>query len=125
MAVTVTWADEARTIIHINIANPWTWHELLNAAHETRGMIATIGHEVAVIYDYTDTATIPPGDPILQVPKLAAARHPQETLTVAVDVDTALGQAAVNVYSNVYHHVQLVATLDEARALIAAKRASE
>ncbi|MBN1965644.1 MAG: hypothetical protein JW910_13420 [Anaerolineae bacterium] len=122
MAVDVRWADDARTIILIRVQNPWTWLDLLNAAHDAHGMIDAAGHPVAVIYDYSDTATVP-GDPILQLPKLAQARHPQETITVAVDVDTSLGQAAVSVYSNVYHRVHFASTLADAYALIAQLRA--
>lgn len=117
MAVTASWADEARTIIRLFAGDPWSWEELIYAAHQAHGMIETIGHEVAVIYDFTATSIVPAGDAFGYLSKVAAARHDHEKLTVLVDVDTELGKAITRVYSAVYYEVQLADTLAAAYAL--------
>jgi len=62
MAISVTWADEGKTVCILNRGANWTWEEFDTANTQSNLMIKEINHSVDLIVAGEDR--LPPGSPI-------------------------------------------------------------
>jgi hypothetical protein len=128
MAITVSWDDEARTIIRMDFAGKWTWTELQDANAQMAILTDEVAHPISVITDVSKTQYLPDG-------ALSEARsisggmmaRGKNTLIVAVGAST-LVKSLFPIFFNVYGKrtgfpmTHFVNTLEDARALIDEKR---
>ena len=124
MSVTVSWADEARTIIRLDFSEPYTGQDYLNAllAQEPYFDAATV-EIVHLIYCHNGLPM--PEGLFKNIPnirkKSPATNHPRSGKIIYVDMSPGW-EAALNVYLNVYPEqrdkFRFTKTIEEAFALI-------
>ena len=61
MAIEVSWGDEAQTHIYAQFTNTWDWVEYHAAIEEWRHLATTVPHNIAILADFTQSATLPRG----------------------------------------------------------------
>jgi hypothetical protein len=59
MPVNAYWHNDSRTIVCVQISDPWTVSELSAAIQESRQLQESVRHQVDAIWDGTDTKTVP------------------------------------------------------------------
>jgi len=123
MGVTVSWDNEARTIIRYDVVNPWSFEELWGAVHQDNSMFDNINHHFYLIFNGTDVQTVP-DNPVSKLKVLAEVIHPDLELIVIVGSNLWL-QTLGNLFYRMYGHklgslqgVWNARTVEEARELI-------
>ena len=59
MPAATAWHDEARTIIHMQISDPWTLPDLTAATQESYRLMAQVTNSVDLIMDFSRTTGLP------------------------------------------------------------------
>jgi hypothetical protein len=59
MHVNVTWQDNAKTLVRIQLLKGWTWNEVKQALRQVDEMIASVPHTVNVLIDLREGGGIP------------------------------------------------------------------
>ena len=114
MGITVTWDNEDRTILRLDINRQWNWDEYDDAIDMAYFMITEIGHKVDLITDLSrDTAV--PGD--------EAVRHFQRAFrlrpaNVGQTITSGGNSFSRKVFSS-FQRTLAAASLIEARAILA------
>jgi hypothetical protein len=124
--ITTEWDDDEKTILRVTYHFGWSWDDLEGNLTIEEELLDSVDHKVDVIADFRGTQ-LPPGA-ISRLPKIAQSppyTHPNSGAMVMVG-SPAFMKEVVGVYKRVYGQaakLTMVSDLDEARALIAQKRA--
>jgi hypothetical protein len=124
--ITTEWDDDEKTILRVTYHLGWSWDDLEGNLTIEEELLDSVDHKVDVIADFRGTQ-LPPGA-ISRLPKIAQSppyTHPNSGAMVMVG-SPAFMKEVVGVYKRVYGQaakLTMVSDLDEARALIAQKRA--
>jgi hypothetical protein len=112
MAIAVSWANSARTLIRVFYAETWNWDEWSAADERCRQLIAASGHPVDIIHDARKTAI--PANTLSVLPSLlrktAVPPAPNTGLQIIVGRDdfldilaSVLSRAASQPEQSVFH----------------------
>lgn len=124
MAVFVTWADDARTLIHLRYSGAWTWAEYLESKQHLLHMAAQVEHPIDIISYAEPDSLHPPTGMIANFSK-GMAMLPPNTHIMVVVTDHAFMNAAASLMPRVRPvdpRLRAVGTLEEAFALVEAHR---
>lgn len=131
MSISVTWDNEQHTIIRYDLATGWTWQDLMQAFMDDDALFDSVDHVVHLVFRPVGE-TILPSNPVPYLGTLASMiKRSSVGLVVLVTTDR-WAQKVGEIFYNVYGKtapgiagVMMAATLDEARAIIAAYESSE
>ena len=126
MTVTVTWLDDAQTIIHYDVAPDWSWETVYPALDKALAMERSVDCRVDVIVELPTPLRIPSK---LMTHLTSIARKQPENLhkTVLVSnnvVARSLLNVAGRLSSTIAAHYTYAETVDDALRHIHANRAS-
>ncbi|NDJ61905.1 MAG: hypothetical protein GYB67_12315 [Chloroflexi bacterium] len=123
MPVDMEWLDDDKTMLCFTFYDPWTLHEFFEVQQVALEAVSALDHKVHGIFDFHNS-TAPPNHVISGF--IGAGRRfywgPNEGLTIAIGTNRFLQAIANIVAKYVPSSVHVVPTLDDARALIAAKQ---
>ena len=120
------WDNAEHTIMRVTYQPGWTWNDMEQNLSVEESFLDSVKHRVDVIADFRDTQ-LPPGA-ISYLPKIAQSpvyAHRNSGLVIMVG-SPGFMREVVGIYKRVYgqaSRLTMVHDLDEARALIAAKKA--
>ncbi len=120
------WDNAEHTVMRVTYQPGWTWNDMEQNVDVEQSFLDSVNHRVDVIADFRDTQ-LPPGA-ISYLPKIAQSppySHRNSGAVIMVGSPGFMRQV-VGIYKRVYGQaarLAMVADLDEARAVIAAKRA--
>ncbi|MEO8609148.1 MAG: hypothetical protein ABI690_14760 [Chloroflexota bacterium] len=120
MAVRVAWDNEAKTIIHYQFGENWTWEEYYPAKALAYEMISTVSHKVGVILETQHNGAIP-HNLLPNFRNGLRTKHPSTVIVVIVVTRPFLRTMintvrALSPLSNA--HFEMVSTLGQARQMI-------
>ncbi len=126
MHIDVAWDNPEKTVVRWLFSNTWTLAEFQSAAEESRRLVQSVPHAVDLICDLDGTSYLPDGFLPLFVATLESS-SPNRDLIVAVGANRQV-EAGIKAFNQVYGPymrltVLLATTIDEARAVIAQRRA--
>jgi hypothetical protein len=124
MPIQVQWDNEDKTILRYQYEGAWTWDDLYTALAQGYEWIDTVDHTVDIIIDLRQSSIIP-SSALTHARNLDKHRHPRIGLTIAVGANRfiqLLADTFKRLVPSVASQYTLLATLDEARALIARNR---
>lgn len=124
MPVSVSWYDDAKTIVWYDFQGKWTWDELYPEFERALEMERSVGHRVDVILDFRDTHSV--GANALAHLKRIADRQPDNIgLSVFVTQNQfmkKLYDIGTSFYKPIGHYFRVVPTVDDALAVIYKER---
>lgn len=127
MPITVRWDDAAQTIILYTFESPWTWAEYNAAVQEAWQLDESVDHSTDTITDMTRSSLLPMGV-LLQNIRKSVVEIPESTQTIVLVGAGRFPRALLDTIRRVYQRQMAkfvtASTLDEARAIIAARRQS-
>src|SRR5262249_53534151 len=118
MPITVDWDSDAKTAILQTLTSPVTVQDIAEAQDKVAALLDSADHPVPMITDVRGMATMPPGI-LTSAPELGHHRmvnHPYLGLTVVV-IENAFLETVMAIFSRLYHKLNVVKTMEEARAL--------
>lgn len=131
MAITVSWDNEAQTIIRQQYEGQWTWDVFYtDAAEVTWAMMKTVSHPVYIISDFTLSTGIPVGGALTHA-RNVLSKYPDNWNGIIIVSPSQFVQSLVAVFRRLFSSTHLspeaignkthaVKTLSEAYALIEA-----
>ena len=129
MNITVEWDNSEQTIIRCSFPQAWTWDSFYSAYGRAKARICQVKHPVHIIFNLVERSTIPTG-------ALAFLRHlGSETIPLNMGYTVIVShhwgvQTVWDAFRKVYQESgenlgwQFAASLEEARAMLAAKNAA-
>lgn len=127
MLITPRWENSTKQVVITEFGDTYTWNDFYKTVHEVHHMVATVDHQVDLIFCYA--AGLPPGNPLVHFRKVFEGQ-PTNTRQVVI-VNGAINPAAkafMKALSSVLQKVfpskrQVIFTdsLDEAHRMLAAK----
>jgi hypothetical protein len=124
MAITITWYDDAKTIIQHDFPVEWTWDEFYEAIRQSVEMEKTVTHDVYVLSVNPPNVKIPAGNAIQHFQKSFGMHRPHVRFVV-VPINNMLvalfGRSLIRL-GLVTKKVRVVHTIEEALGLIAADK---
>ncbi len=123
MPITVSWADDARTIILEEYGPSWTWEEFLGVSAQEHHMMDQVEHRVDIIADARSTSL--PDRALEMFPEIvrqaATSGHPNAGLYVVVGASRLI-RTFITLYSRIYpehgSNIKLVESMEEAYRVI-------
>ena len=62
MPVSISWDDEAKTIIRWDYVGKWTWAEVERASEEALALMNSAAYPICLIHDFSHSAGLPACD---------------------------------------------------------------
>lgn len=126
MPIAVVWDSDEQTIVVQKFTDPWDWTDFERALNITNQTLApSVNHAVAVVNDISETRRLPTGA-LTQFRSTMHRRAPNVQWIVIAGAN-AYAEAMVAMFRQLYTSESAdwfsVATLDDARALVARMRA--
>lgn len=59
MGITVSWDDQAQTVLRLTYSSPWTWEDYYTAMNSVDRLMEESGRVSAIIDDFTASETLP------------------------------------------------------------------
>jgi hypothetical protein len=122
MSVNMTWDNDEQTIIRYIIGDPWTWDELYEAIQQAHLLIDAADHSVHSIIDMSG-AHILPRNPLMHGKKMSRGDRLSNAGKIVFVGANVFLRSLMDVFRRVHptrlENIAFVATLDEARALLA------
>lgn len=125
MGISIGWDDPAKTIIRYDFDPFWTWEDLRNAVQQDDALFDSVDHTVHLIFDMRQIEVVP-ANPLTQLRQVGSQIHPRLGLIVFVGTN-AWAKMVLEIFYKVYGSraeglagLESAATLEEARAIIAA-----
>ena len=87
MPINLTWENDAKTIVRMEMAGRWTWDEAYVGSKEGYAMLESVGHVVDVIIDFRSSLGIPSAA-IVHARNMIGHRHPRTGMTVMIGAGT-------------------------------------
>ena len=126
MPVTVDWYDETRTILHYRFETPWTWSEYHAAIQAAWELAESVDHPTDTITDMRHSRVMP--DNLFRNIRQTMVEIPESTQTVVLVGTNMLMEALLGILRRLYPRQMgkffTTETVEEARALIAERRAA-
>lgn len=126
MDIQVNWDNEEHTIIRYDYGPAWTWQNFAAAIEQAQAMVGADGRTVDIIANFTEGAPPPVG--ALTRFSSAMRGNPSGVGMVVITGGGMFVTLLVSTFSQVYRglarHVQVAATLEEARELLRVRRAA-
>ena len=125
--ITTEWDNDEHTIMRVTYHPNWTWDDMEANTKVEEEFMNTVNHKTDTIADFRGTR-LPPGA-IGRLPKIAKSpsyMHENSGEVIMVGSPAFMSEV-VAVYKRVYGQaarLTMVSNLDEARAMIAEKRAA-
>jgi hypothetical protein len=120
MGITVSWDNEAKTIIRYCFEGRWDWNDFYTARAEAHTMLDEVSYKVGIIVDVQLSNFLPNGA-ISHIRGLPYKTHPNTGRTILVGANTLI-QALYNLFQKLYStnngNFMLIRTLEEARAML-------
>ena len=116
MPINIYWDNDDKTIIRVDIIQPWELDEFYRLHEVTTGMLNTVDHKVAFIADVRELGGLPRGISLRQTSKVLSAAHPNDLGMILIGMNRGI-QMFMNVILRVFPvvtNVILVQTEDEA-----------
>lgn len=131
MGVTVTWDDEAKTILRYDVRGSWTWDDLLRGREEVfKIMDAAEANPIYAIIHFADGKISLPQGGMEPFKQLVTRSHPKAGLTVVVGANWMMKTIA-GTFRSAYTQItkksvefDYADTLEEARKIIAKEKRS-
>ena len=125
MGIEVVWDNEEKTIIRYDYGSAWTWEDYWAASQSAREMLKTVAYEVDIIANF-EAGMRPPLSAISHF-KQSLDTTPENLGVVVVAGRDDLLKALVSIFNKIYDQFRLTvliaSSLDEARAILAERRA--
>lgn len=125
MAFSVTWEDEAKTILRLTFESPVLITDLAGSQDAMADQLDSVSHPVFQIVDMTAMTKLPEGT-LTTLPQLGRHRHtshPNGGPAFCV-VDNVLVEQIAGVFAKVFRRFVIVRTVEEAHRLIAERSGS-
>ncbi len=123
MGIQVIWDNQDKTVLRYIFDTHWTWEDFYTAKGMAYSMIDTVPHKIGVIFDAPHGITLPSN--MLTHSKSAVNKlHPNTSCVIVVVSNLYLRSMLTMVMRlsrKAAETLTLVSTLDEARALVAAR----
>ncbi|MBI1256348.1 MAG: hypothetical protein GC204_02650 [Chloroflexi bacterium] len=120
MPITITWDNEAKTIIHWRYIGKWTWEEATSVFDDTTRMMSEVQHPVSLIHDLSLSNTIP-ARALSNAQRFTSALPENWNISVIVD-PSGFGASLLNIFAKLYQklgaHYRVAPNLHEARRII-------
>jgi len=120
MAVRVAWDNEAKTIVHYQFGENWTWEEYYPVKAQAYEMISTVSHKVGVILETQHNGAIPHN----LLPNFRdglRTKHPN-TVIVVIVVTRPFIRHMINtvraILPTTNAHFEMASTMGQARSII-------
>jgi hypothetical protein len=126
MSITVSWDDDAQTILRWNFVGIWTWDEFEHELAATARRMEAVPYPVSAICDMTCSGPLPvTGSAISHM--WQARQLAQEQLTTAIFVgSSAHVRAIIGLFCTIYRQRRdrylFASSIEEARALLVARQ---
>jgi hypothetical protein len=123
MGIAVMWDNEQHTTLLYAFHDPWDWGDYDEAMRQGARMLDSASQKVAVIVDFTETHTLPPGA-LKHMRATAEQLHPRQGALVIVGANPfiqAIGGILTRLYPQQSRELHNVKTLRQARAHISHK----
>lgn len=122
MPVTVEWANEEHTLVHMKLIGRWTWTEVYTKSDEGWDMLETVNHKVGVIMDFRESLGVPTAG-ITHARSMIGRRHPNTGLTVFVGANSLVLRmwrifVQLNARLRAEQEFVFADTIDEAREIL-------
>ncbi|NWF68279.1 MAG: hypothetical protein HXY40_04275 [Chloroflexi bacterium] len=121
MPVSVSWDNDAHSIIHFQMSAPWTWDEYRSADEQAQRLMDAATHKVDIILDFSGGMHLPSSD-LKYVRRAGQLTHPQQGLVVVLGVNAflrALGTALETFFPGAAKNRRMAASKEEAYRMIA------
>jgi hypothetical protein len=121
MGITVTWDNDAQTVLRYGFGEHWQWDDFKKAFRQAQQMLASVGHMVDVIADFQNSACVPT-ETLARLAYVAASRPPNLGNSVIVGskvFDTTTFTVFGHFYGDTARTYHVTHSLDRARALLA------
>jgi len=126
MTIKVSWDSDEKTIIRYDFEGKWTWAEFHTATEDAFALTRTVPHTVDSISNFMPGAALP-GDALFQFRRAMSNAPSNRGITVIVGGSSFI-KALVGVFGKLNQalgrRLMLADTLDQARAILAARRPS-
>jgi hypothetical protein len=121
MGIKVSWytADQAVLLMHFEGA--WSLEDLFDASEARCRMMESVAHDVDLVADLTKSVSVPQGV-LSTLPAIAASRPPNHRFSVVVGTQNALIRTFANLFSAVYRQLLYANSVEEAAALLLARK---
>jgi hypothetical protein len=126
MSIAVLWDNTEQTIIRYDFEGQWVWSEFFTATQQAFALTRSVPHTVDSISNFKPGAALP-SDALFQFRRAMASAPPNRGVTVIVGGSTLI-KTMVIVFGKINRQLGerlfLADTLDQARALLAARHTS-
>ncbi len=120
MAITMSWANDQRTVIYYAVEGRWSWNELYAVINHAHALMDGVNHRVDSIIDLRKSLGVP-GGPMWHGRRLASNRHPNTGRMVFVGAPpflSTLFDTMRRIYPEAVARVMFAETPEEAQALL-------
>jgi hypothetical protein len=120
MAVRVVWGNEAKTIVHYQFGENWTWEEFYPAKAQAYEMISSVSHKVGVILETQHNGAIP-HNLLPNFRNGLRTKHPNTVIVVIVVTRPFLRNMITTVRAilpSTNAHFEMASTLGQARSIV-------
>lgn len=127
MAVEVKWLDTEQTVLVYTFSDPWTWDDYYETTAQGRAMLQGVDHVVVTIIDMSGSRALPPGA-LTHLRRVSTDRRPNPGPIILVGLNRfvrAMSDMLSRIYPLAAQRVRIVATLDEAYAVLAERQTAE
>lgn len=126
MPIHVFWDNDEKAVIQSEGEGYWTWDEFHQAFDQVVVMMKSVPHRVDLINNRGTGSRMPSSSPMPHFQRVMRNMPPNAGMMVMIS-NSAFGRVMVNLFSKVRgsRRLFMVASLDEARALIANERAKQ
>lgn len=124
MAVEVRWTNAEQIVLLYTFSAAWTWDEYYAATTRGRAMVESVDHMVVTIIDLSASRALPPGA-LTHLRRATTHQHPNLGPVILVGLNRfirAMSDMLSRIYPLAAQKVRIVATLDEAYALLAERQ---
>ncbi len=124
MAITITWHDESRHILYVNLVGQWDWDEFQEALHDLYGRTNAVPDRVDYIANLLSSGPLPKGT--IQWTRQALFQHPDNWGVTAIVHNSTFVELLAGTFSRIYPQYGprflLARSLEEAEAIIERER---
>lgn len=120
MSISVTWDNQAKTIIRYDFAGKWNWYGYEMAVGEAFGMMESVSHPVDFIFNMQNSQPLPEGATFYLKRTLELSPSGQSVIVIAHADKSA--QATVSLFRRIYKKMEkrllIAPSVDKARTVL-------
>ena len=126
MPITVHWYDESQRAILYHVSGQWSWEDVSAAIDQAMTLLNSVNHKVHLLVDVRESDAVPLLNPagLHRAAHAPTMDHPNTDLVILIGpgpLVAILYEIFQRVYRRIARRYQIVASMEEAEALMAAR----